>query len=46
MLSERLTFSKTKYDGADLFAVVQWKANCNSDGGCYRQVEGFRPGAW
>lgn len=44
VLSERLTFSPTKYDGADLFAVVEWRPGCNSDGGCYRQVEGFRPG--
>ena len=46
VLSERLTFNSTKYDGADLFAVVEWRPNCTSDGGCYRQVEGFRPGAW
>ena len=44
VLSERLTFSSTKYDGADLFAVVEWRPNCTSDGGCYRQIEGFRPG--
>lgn len=46
VLSERLTFSRSKYDGADLFAVVEWKPACNSDGGCYRQVEGFRRGQW
>lgn len=46
ILSERLTFNRTKFDGADLFAVVEWRANCTSDGGCYRQVEGFRRGAW
>ena len=44
VLSERLTYNKNKYDGADLYAVVEWRPNCNSDGGCYRQVEGFRPG--
>jgi hypothetical protein len=46
VLSERLTFSPTKYDGADLYAVVEWRPGCTSDGGCYRQVEGFRPGNW
>jgi hypothetical protein len=46
VLSERLTFNRSKYDGADLFAVVEWRANCTSDGGCYRQVEGFRRGRW
>lgn len=46
VLSERLTFGPRKYDGADLFAVVEWRANCTSDGGCYRQVEGFRRGQW
>jgi hypothetical protein len=46
VLSERLTFGPRKYDGADLYAVIQWRSGCNSDGGCYRQIEGFRPGAW
>lgn len=41
-LTERLTFTPTKYDGADQFAIVQWKASCT----CNRQIEGFRTGAW
>lgn len=41
-LTERLGFTPTKYDGADLFAIVQWKASCT----CNRQIEGFRAGAW
>ncbi|HEX9683523.1 MAG TPA: hypothetical protein VGA13_10605 [Acidimicrobiales bacterium] len=45
-LSERLTYAPDKYDGADLFSVVRWESNCTSDGGCYRQVEGFRAGRW
>jgi ABC-type branched-subunit amino acid transport system substrate-binding protein len=45
VLTERLTFTPTKYDGADLVAVVRWQSSCTSDGGCYRQVEGFRQGA-
>lgn len=46
VLSERLTFGPKKVDGADLYAVVEWKPSCTSDGGCYRQIQGFRPGAW
>ena len=46
VLTERLTFRPDKYDGADLFAVVRWQSGCNADGGCYRQVEGFRAGRW
>ena len=46
LLSERLTYGPGKLDGADLYAVVEWRSNCTSDGGCYRQVEGFRPGQW
>jgi ABC-type branched-subunit amino acid transport system substrate-binding protein len=45
-LTERLTFRPDKYDGADLFAVVRWQSGCNEDGGCYRQIEGFREGTW
>ena len=45
-LSERLTFGPGKLDGADLYAVVRWKSGCTSDGGCYRQIEGFRAGKW
>ena len=45
-LSERLTFGPGKLDGADLYAVVRWKSGCTSDGGCYRQIEGFRAGRW
>lgn len=41
-LTERLGFTPTKYDGADQFAIVQWKASCT----CNRQIEGFRTGAW
>ncbi len=41
-LTEQLSFTPQKYDGADLFAIVQWKAFCT----CNRQVEGFRRGAW
>lgn len=41
-MTERLTYKPDKFDGADLFAVVQWKANCT----CYRQVQGFRAGRW
>jgi len=41
-LTERLSFTPAKYDGADLFAIVQWKAACT----CNRQIEGFRQGAW
>ena len=42
LLTERLTFTPTKYDGADLIATVRWQPGCTSDGGCYRQIEGFR----
>lgn len=45
-LSERLTYAPGKYDGADLYAVIKWKSNCTDNGGCYRQIEGFRPGKW
>lgn len=45
-LSERLTFGPGKLDGADLYSVVRWQSGCTSDGGCYRQVEGFRAGRW
>jgi ABC-type branched-subunit amino acid transport system substrate-binding protein len=45
-LTERLTFAPDKYDGADLFKVVRWQSACNDDGGCYREVEGFREGRW
>ena len=45
-LTERLTFRPDKYDGADLFKVVRWQSGCNADGGCYREVEGFREGTW
>ena len=45
-LSERLTYRPGKLDGADLYAVVRWESGCTSDGGCYRQIEGFRAGAW
>lgn len=45
-LSERLTFGPGKLDGADLYAVVRWQPRCTSDGGCYRQIEGFRAGRW
>lgn len=41
-MTERLGFTPTKYDGADLFAIVQWKSSCT----CNRQIEGFRAGAW
>lgn len=41
-MTERLGFTPTKYDGADLFAVVQWKTGCT----CNRQIDGFRAGAW
>lgn len=41
-MTERLTFTPEKYDGADLFAIVQWKEHCT----CNRQIEGFRAGAW
>ncbi|MFA5788129.1 MAG: ABC transporter substrate-binding protein, partial [Actinomycetota bacterium] len=41
-MTEQLSFSKTKYDGADYFEVVRWDSGCT----CYRQVEGFRKGTW
>lgn len=41
-LTERLTFTPEKYDGADLFKVVRWKEHCT----CNRPVQGFRAGAW
>lgn len=44
--SERLTYTPQKYDGPDLYAVVKWQSGCNSSGGCYRQIRGFRLGAW
>ena len=44
-LSERLTYAPGKFDGADLYSVVQWMSGCTSDGGCYRQIERFRAGA-
>jgi hypothetical protein len=25
---------------------VRWQSGCNADGGCYREVEGFREGSW
>jgi len=41
-LTDLLTYRKGKYDGADRYAVVEWRKECK----CYHQVEGFRRGTW
>ncbi|MFA5788117.1 MAG: ABC transporter substrate-binding protein [Actinomycetota bacterium] len=41
-MSDPLTFRKGKYDGADRYAVIEWRKECK----CYHQVEGFRSGKW
>jgi len=53
VLTERLSFARGKYDGADYFAVVQRHAQSGcvaslgpAANGCYRQMEGFRKGTW
>lgn len=45
-LTERLTFSPSKYDGADLIKIVKWKSACTDAGGCYREAAPFFQGAW
>jgi len=39
-----LDFRPDRYDSADSFAVVRWQSRCYGQDGCYRRVEGFRPG--
>jgi len=41
-ISDPLTYRKGKYDGADRYAVVEWRKECT----CYHQVEAFRAGRW
>ncbi|MFA5788065.1 MAG: hypothetical protein WDA71_13970 [Actinomycetota bacterium] len=45
-ITEKISFAKNKYDGADYIAVVKWQTGCGSYNGCYVQVEGFRKGTW
>ena len=47
-VTEKLTFTPSKLDGADMFAVIRFSPACGSGNsvGCYKQVEGFRKGTW
>ena len=42
--SPPLTLTPKRYDSVDNYAVVRWQSRCNGPDGCYRRVEGFRPG--
>lgn len=44
VLTPPLTFTPTRYDSVDNYAVVRFQPGCNGPDGCYRRVEGFRPG--
>ena len=39
-----LLFTPNRYDSVDNYAIVRWQPNCNETSGCYRRIEGFRPG--
>jgi hypothetical protein len=43
-LSPPLTFTPKKFDSLDSYAVVRWQSSCHGPDGCYRRIEGFRPG--
>jgi ABC-type branched-subunit amino acid transport system substrate-binding protein len=43
-LTPPLTFTPKRYDSVDGYAVVRWQSGCNGTDGCYRRIEGFRPG--
>jgi ABC-type branched-subunit amino acid transport system substrate-binding protein len=43
-LTPPLLFTPKRYDSVDNYAVVRWQPNCNGVNGCYRRIEGFRPG--
>lgn len=42
--SPPLTLTPNRYDSVDNYAVVRWQPGCNGREGCYRRIEGFRPG--
>ncbi len=44
VLTPPLTFRPDRYDSVDNYAVVRWQSNCHGPDGCYRRIEGFRPG--
>ncbi len=44
VLTPPLTFSADRYDSVDNYAVVRWQPGCVGPNGCYRRIEGFRPG--
>jgi hypothetical protein len=46
VFSQPMTYGPDKFDGPDLYQVVQWRSGCTDDGGCYRQIRGFERGRW
>ena len=39
-----LLFKPNRYDSVDNYAIVRWQPSCDGPNGCYRRIEGFRPG--
>jgi ABC-type branched-subunit amino acid transport system substrate-binding protein len=39
-----LLFKPNRYDSVDNYAVIRWQPRCDGVNGCYRRIEGFRPG--
>ena len=44
VLTPPLTLRPDRYDSVDNYAVVRWQSACHGPDGCYRRIEGFRPG--
>jgi ABC-type branched-subunit amino acid transport system substrate-binding protein len=46
-LTGPLTYSRTKFDGPDDYAVIRWQAACGQgDTSCFQQVKPFERGRW
>jgi ABC-type branched-subunit amino acid transport system substrate-binding protein len=46
-LTGPLTYSRSKFDGPDDYAVVRWQADCGQgDTSCFQQVKPFERGRW
>lgn len=45
-LTGPLGFGPGKYDGADSYRVVEWRANCGAGDSCYTEVASFTKGRW